>query len=81
MDRIADMLTAAKQARAKAYAPYSNYRVGAAVLSAAGKIVPGCNVENASYGLCVCAERVAVWSANTSGDEYYNSQRNYVSLS
>ncbi len=47
----------AKQAADKAYAPYSNFHVGAAALTSSGEIVQGCNVENASYGLTVCAER------------------------
>ncbi len=53
----------ARRASRKAYAPYSKFRVGAAVLTGSGKIVPGCNVENASYGLCNCAERTAIFTA------------------
>ncbi|MBL4940703.1 MAG: cytidine deaminase [Colwellia sp.] len=52
-----ELSTAAKSAFNKAYAPYSNFNVGAAALTSANKIVQGCNVENASYGLTVCAER------------------------
>ena len=51
------LVTKAKQAYQKAYAPYSDFRVGAAALTTDNKIVQGCNVENASYGLTVCAER------------------------
>lgn len=61
------LLQAARAARAFAYAPYSNYAVGAAVLTDDQRIVSGCNVENASYGLSLCAERVAVFNAVASG--------------
>jgi cytidine deaminase len=54
---------AAEAAAALAYAPYSDYHVGAALLTSEGKIVSGCNVENASYGLSNCAERTAVFRA------------------
>ena len=54
------MVARAQSARSKAYAPYSNYRVGACILGSDGKTYEGCNVENASYGLSVCAERSAV---------------------
>ena len=57
------LLTAASGALENAYAPYSKFRVGAAVLTAAGAIYTGCNVENASYGLTNCAERTAIFSA------------------
>ena len=55
-----DLLKAAARARANAHAPYSDYPVGAALVTPAGEIFTGCNVENASYGLTICAERNAV---------------------
>jgi cytidine deaminase len=57
------LLEAAKQALLRAYAPYSNFHVGAAVLTDQGQIFTGCNVENASYGLTICAERSAIFTA------------------
>ncbi len=54
------LIQAACEARELAYAPYSNYRVGAAVLSSDGQIITGANVENVSYGLSICAERTAI---------------------
>src|SRR5215472_18457573 len=57
------LLDAARQAFHRAYAPYSNFHVGAAVLTDQGQIFTGCNVENASYGLTICAERAAIFTA------------------
>lgn len=64
----AALMKAADGARRRAYAPYSRFPVGAALLLRDGRIVTGCNVENASYGLAVCAERNAVFKAVSEGD-------------
>jgi cytidine deaminase len=58
-----DLIEIAKQARNCSLAPFSNFLVGAALRTKAGKIYTGCNIESASYGLTVCAERVAIWKA------------------
>jgi cytidine deaminase len=59
---------AARAATKACYAPYSKFRVGAAVLAGSGKIYSGCNIENASYGLCNCAERTAIFTAIAAGE-------------
>ena len=66
-DVAVDLLAAASRAREFAVAPFSNFQVGAALRTADGQVVTGCNVENATYGLTVCAERVAVWKAISEG--------------
>ena len=63
------LLKAARKARRKAYAPYSRFRVGAAVLSGSGRIYTGSNVENASYGLTCCAERSAIFTMIGAGEK------------
>lgn len=63
-----ELLTRAKEAQKHAYVPYSHYRVGAALLAADGKVYIGCNIENASYGLTICAERTALFKAISEGE-------------
>ncbi len=63
------LVQAAKIAQKKAYCPYSRYPVGAAVLMESGKIYTGCNVENASFGLSCCAERIAIFNAISHGEK------------
>jgi cytidine deaminase len=62
------LVAAAKAARENAHAPYSNFRVGAALRATSGRIFGGCNVENSTYGLTVCAERVAIFKAMSEGE-------------
>ena len=65
------LIRAAKEAREKAYSPYSNFKVGAAVMTPSGKIYSGCNVENVSYGLTNCAERTAIYKAVSEGEHSF----------
>ena len=67
--QLKKLKSAAKNAARLAYAPYSKFHVGAAVLTNSGKIYTGCNVENASYGLTNCAERTAIFSAIAAGEK------------
>jgi len=62
-----DLLVAALEVRLNAHAPFSNFKVGAAIEDESGRVFTGCNVENATYGLSVCAERVAVFKAISEG--------------
>jgi cytidine deaminase len=74
------LVTAACDIRRQAHAPYSKFHVGAALLTASGKIFTGCNVENASYGLTICAERNAVFSAVASGEGKPGKENNWVAM-
>jgi cytidine deaminase len=67
------LIAAAKQARENAHAKFSNFKVGAALRAASGKIFGGCNVENATYGLTVCAERVAIFKAISEGERQFDA--------
>jgi len=72
MDKnVERLIKAAKKARKNAFAPFSNFSVGAAVETKGGKIFTGCNVENASYGLTMCAERVAIFKAISEGEREF----------
>jgi cytidine deaminase len=65
------LIETAKEARTQSVAPFSDFKVGAAVRTDGGKVYTGCNVESASYGLTVCAERVAIWKALSEGERHF----------
>jgi len=67
------LIASAKQARENAHAPYSDFRVGAAIRATSGRIFGGCNVENATYGLTVCAERIAIFKAMSEGERGFDA--------
>ena len=70
-ESLHELVETAKTARLRSIAPFSNFFVGAAVKTEGGKVYTGCNVESASYGLTVCAERVAIWKALSEGERQF----------
>ena len=68
-----ELVRLALEARAHSYVPYSHFRVGAALLTASGKVYQGCNVENASYGDTICAERTAALRAVYEGEQRFSA--------
>lgn len=75
---IQKLIEIAKEASEKAYSPYSNYKVGASLLTKSGKIYTGCNIENASFGATICAERVAIFKAISEGEKDFEMIAIYI---
>ncbi|HEY1482999.1 MAG TPA: cytidine deaminase [Candidatus Acidoferrum sp.] len=73
MSEYEALIAAAKKARENAHAKFSNFLVGAALRTKSGKIYGGCNVENATYGLTICAERVAIFKAISEGERQFDA--------
>ncbi|MCM3002526.1 cytidine deaminase [Priestia koreensis] len=67
------LIEEAKKVRERAYVPYSTFKVGAALLTKDGKVYHGCNIENAAYSMCNCAERTALFKAYSEGDTKYEA--------
>ena len=72
-DKLESLVTAAKAARERSVAPFSHFKVGAAIETEDGKVYTGCNVESASFGLTACAERVAIWKALSEGERNFRA--------
>ena len=68
-----DLIAAAAEARERAHVPFSHFQVGAALETVTGEIIKGCNIENASYGLTLCAERVAIFKAVSEGQRKFTA--------
>ena len=73
MSEYDHLIVIARQSRENAHAPYSNFRVGAALRAVSGRVFGGCNVENATYGLTVCAERTAILKAISEGERGFDA--------
>ncbi|XQY90748.1 cytidine deaminase [Metabacillus sp. HB246100] len=71
--KIEELIVEAKAARELAYTPYSKFKVGAALLTKDGKVYRGCNIENAAYSMCNCAERTALFKAYSEGDKDFKA--------
>jgi len=78
---VTELIECARRVQEKAYAPYSRFKVGAALLTTRGNIYSGCNIENISYGLTVCAERVALFKAVSEGEREFKAIAVYAGTS